>query len=124
MSPAPLLHDIAALERTSLAWERTGFSLAGLGTLLLKVTPAWSVGTAAGLALVASAVAIVGVLGPLGYRRAQARVAAAAAAGVPLSSVPIEDPARRWVMLVTALVVTVAGAAVSVELVAHALTRL
>ena len=124
MTSAPLVHDIAALERTSLAWERTGFSLAGLGTLLLKVTPAWSIGTAAGLALVASAVAIVLVLGPLGYGRARACVVAAAAAGVPLSSVTIEDPARRWVLLVTALVVTVAGAAVSVELVAHALTRL
>ena len=120
----PLVHDIAALERTALAWERTGFSLAGLGALLLKVTPAWSVGTAAGLLLVAASVGLVCVLGPLGYRRARSRVVAAASSGGSVSSAGLEDPARRWVMLVTTLVVTVAGAAVSVELVSRALSRL
>ena len=36
-SRKPLVHEVAALERTALAWERTAVSLAAVGTLLLKV---------------------------------------------------------------------------------------
>ena len=39
-SRSELLHPIAAVERTSLAWDRTGIGLAGLGALLVKL-PDW-----------------------------------------------------------------------------------
>jgi uncharacterized membrane protein YidH (DUF202 family) len=73
-----LLHSVAALERTALAWERTAVSLAAVGLLLLKVVDGGRLTQAAGLALVAMAAAVVLVVVPLGYRRARARVDPAA----------------------------------------------
>ena len=73
-----LLHSVAALERTALAWERTAVSLAAVGLLLLKVADGGRVTQAAGLVLVAMAATVVLVVVPLGYRRARARVDAAA----------------------------------------------
>ena len=69
-----LLHSVAALERTALAWERTAVSLGAVGLLLLKVVDGGRLTQAAGLALVAVAAAVVLVVVPLGYRRARARV--------------------------------------------------
>jgi hypothetical protein len=69
-----LLHSVAALERTALAWERTAVSLGAVGLLLLKAVDGGRVTQAAGLALVAMAAAVVLVVVPLGYRRARARV--------------------------------------------------
>lgn len=69
-----LLHSVAALERTALAWERTAVSLGAVGLLLLKVVDGGRLTQAAGLALVATAAAVVLVVVPLGYRRARARV--------------------------------------------------
>jgi hypothetical protein len=69
-----LLHSVAALERTALAWERTAVSLGAVGLLLLKVVDGGRLTQAAGLALVAVAAAVVLLVVPLGYRRARARV--------------------------------------------------
>ncbi|WP_199904987.1 DUF202 domain-containing protein [Nocardioides sediminis] len=69
-----LLHSVAALERTALAWERTAVSLGAVGLLLLKVVDGGRLTQAAGLALVAVAAAVVLVVVPFGYRRARARV--------------------------------------------------
>lgn len=69
-----LLHSVAALERTALAWERTAVSLGAVGLLLLKVVDGGRLTQAAGLALVAMAAAVVLAVVPLGYRRARARV--------------------------------------------------
>jgi hypothetical protein len=69
-----LLHSVAALERTALAWERTAVSLGAVGLLLLKAVDGGRLTQAAGLALVAVAAAVVLVAVPLGYRRARARV--------------------------------------------------
>jgi hypothetical protein len=69
-----LLHSVAALERTALAWERTAVSLGAVGLLLLKAVDGGRLTQAAGLALVAVAGAVVLVVVPIGYRRARARV--------------------------------------------------
>ncbi len=61
-----LLHSVAALERTALAWERTAVSLAAVGLLLLKVADGGRVTQAAGLVLVAMAATVVLAVVPLG----------------------------------------------------------
>lgn len=73
-SGQPLRHEVAALERTALAWERTAVSLGAVGLLLLKVVDGGRATEAAGLVLVAMAASVALVMVPLGYRRARARV--------------------------------------------------
>lgn len=108
----PLAHQVAALERTALSWERTAFSLAAVGALLLKVIEGGRALQAAGVLLVGLAVVIVLVLVPLGYRRARLRV------DPDRPPAPFTDP-DRWrarVLLGTALAVSLTVAAVSVDL--------
>lgn len=108
----PLAHEVAALERTALAWERTAFSLAAVGALLLKVIDGGRPLQAAGIVLVGLAVVIVLVLVPLGYRRARTRVDPTA----PPSSFTEPDRLRSAVLLVTALAVSATVLAVGVDL--------
>jgi predicted Co/Zn/Cd cation transporter (cation efflux family) len=111
----PLPHAVAALERTALAWERTAFSLAAVGALLLKVVDGGTVVRAAGAVLLAVAVAVVLVMVPVGYRRAVARVDPDDQAA-PFAD---EDPWRRRAVLATAVVVALTVAAVGAELLVH-----
>ena len=111
MSP-PLPHGIAALERTALAWERTAFSLGAVGALLLKVVGEGTVVRAAGALLLASALAVVLVMVPTGYRRALARVDPDDQAA-PFTD---DDPWRHRALLATAAVVTLTVAAVGADL--------
>jgi uncharacterized membrane protein YidH (DUF202 family) len=111
----PLPHAVAALERTSLAWERTAFSLAAVGALLLKVAGEGSVVRAGGVLLVAAALVVVLVMVPVGYRRALARVDPDDQAA-PFTE---EDPWRGRALLGTAVVVALTVAAVGAELLVH-----
>lgn len=108
----PLAHEVAALERTALAWERTAFSLAAVGALLLKVVDGGRPLQAAGLLLVGLAIVIVLVLVPVGYRRARMRVDP----DRPPSAFTAPDRWRAPVLLVTAVAVTLTVLAVSVDL--------
>ncbi|MCB0909122.1 MAG: DUF202 domain-containing protein [Nocardioidaceae bacterium] len=90
-----LVHRVAALERTALAWERTGFGLASVGALLLHLRGEAPPLAALGAVLLAAAVAVVVFLAPARYRAARSDVRADTTV------------ARSWPILVTAL--TVAG---------------
>ena len=65
-----LFSTVAAAERTALAWERSGFSIAAIGALLFhageKADSRFEI-LAGGLTLLL-ALAVVGVLAPLRYR--------------------------------------------------------
>ncbi len=111
-SGAPLVHDVAALERTALAWERTAVSLAAVGLLLLKVLDGGWALQASGVLLVAVAVLVVLVLVPLGYRRARSRVDP----GDPTAPFTTTDRWRSWTLLGTALCVSVTVVAVAVDM--------
>ncbi len=108
----PLVHDVAALERTALAWERTAVSLAAVGTLLLKAVDGGRALDAAGLLLVGLAVVVVLVLVPVGYQRARARVDHDA----PGSPFTRPDRGRSAVLLGTAVAVSLTVVAVAVDL--------
>jgi uncharacterized membrane protein YidH (DUF202 family) len=107
-----LLHSVAALERTALAWERTAVSLAAVGLLLLKVVDGGRLTQAAGLALVAMAAAVVLVIVPLGYRRARARVDPAA----PEQPFVEEDRWRTRALLGTACAVSLVAVVVALDI--------
>jgi uncharacterized membrane protein YidH (DUF202 family) len=107
-----LLHSVAALERTALAWERTAVSLAAVGLLLLRVVDGGPTTQAAGLGLVAMAVAVVLVVVPLGYRRARARVDPAA----PERPFVGEDRWRARALLVTACAISLVAVVVAVDI--------
>lgn len=65
-----LFSTVAAAERTALAWERSGFSIAAIGALLFHAgekADSWFEILAGGLALLL-ALTVVGVLAPLRYR--------------------------------------------------------
>jgi uncharacterized membrane protein YidH (DUF202 family) len=108
----PLVHDVAALERTALAWERTAVSLAAVGAMLLKVVDGGPLVEAAGLVLVAVAIAVVLVVVPVGYRRARAQVDAER----PGSAFTGEDRWRPRFLLLTAAVVSLTVVAVAADL--------
>lgn len=108
----PVAHEVAALERTALSWERTAFSLAAVGALLLKVVEGGRPLRAAGILLVGLAVLIVLVLVPLGYRRARTRVDPT----VPPSPFTEPDRLRSAVLLVTAMAVSATVLAVAADL--------
>lgn len=110
--PEPLVHDVAALERTALAWERTGFSLAAVGLLLVKVVPGGRVLQGSGLVLVGVAVLVVLVLVPWGYGRARVRVDPDEPAGAFAGA----DPWRSATLLTTALAVSGTAVGVAVDL--------
>jgi hypothetical protein len=106
-----LLHSVAALERTALAWERTAVSLGAVGLLLLKVVDGGRLTQAAGLALVAVAAAVVLVVVPLGYRRARARVDPDAVERPFVD----EDRWRTRALLGTACLVSLVAVAVALD---------
>lgn len=108
----PLVHDIAALERTALAWERTAVSLAAVGALLLKVVEGGRLIQAGGVLLVGVAVVIVIVLVPLGYRRARARVDP----DRPDAAFTSPDRWRRTVLVSTAAAVSATVVAVAADI--------
>lgn len=108
----PLVHDVAALERTALAWERTAVSLAAVGLLLLKVVEGGLALQASGLLLVCLAVLIVLVLVPWGYHRARSRVDSRDPAG----AFTRPDRWRSWTLLGTAVVVSATVLAVSADI--------
>lgn len=106
------MHQVAALERTALAWERTAFSIAALGAILLKVVDGGVLTVLTGLALLAAAAVVVLVVVPFGYRRARARVDPEAPGGAFLA----EDRWRSVGLAATALLVSLTGVAVVVDL--------
>lgn len=108
----PLVHDVAALERTALAWERTAVSLGAVGLLLLKVVDGGWALEASGILLVAVAGLIVLVVVPLGYRRARSRVDPTDPAA-PFVTV---DRWRSVALLATALSVSVTVVAVAADI--------
>lgn len=107
-----LVHRVAALERTALAWERTAFGLAALGALLAKLGVGGPVVRATGLALVATAFGLVGVAVPVGYRRARARVDRAD----PARPFVVDDPWRPRIIAVTAISLSLTVLVVAAEL--------
>lgn len=109
---APLVHEVAALERTALAWERTAVSLGAVGLLLLKVVDGGWAMEASGILLVAVAGLIVLVVVPLGYRRARSRVDPAA----PAAPFTVTDRWRAASLLATALCVSVTVVAVAADI--------
>jgi putative membrane protein len=108
----PLVHDVAALERTALAWERTAISLGAVGTLLLKLVRGGGLAEAAGIALVGSAALIVLVMVPAGYRRARERVDA----DNPGQAFAAQDRWRHVALGATAALVSLTVLAVSLDL--------
>ncbi len=117
-SPAPLHADIAALERTALAWERTSLGVAAIGTLLLKAPAAGPLAEVFGVVLLAVGIALI-LLAPIGYSVTRRDLVAADAADVEVFS----DRVARWrhrVILGTVSILSLAAAAVAVEVVASA----
>ncbi len=110
--PKQLAHQVAALERTALSWQRTAFSLGAVGALLLKVVEGGRALQAAGVALVGLAIVIVLVLVPLGYRRTRLRVDP----DRPPASFTAPDRWRAPVLLGTAVAVSLTVLAVAVDL--------
>jgi hypothetical protein len=110
--PAPLVHEVAALERTALAWERTAISLAAVGTLLLKALQGETLAQLAGLVLVGAAAVIVLVMVPVGYARARRRIHPTD----PASSFVEPDRWRGVTMAVTAALVSLTAAALAADL--------
>lgn len=101
--------DVAALERTALAWERTAISLAVLGTVVFKFPEAGHLARAGGMLLIATAVVVVGLLVPLGYRRARDQVLT----GGPTVRLQGRDSVVQAVLFSTAATVSlVAGAGI------------
>lgn len=106
--PPPLVHQVAALERTALAWERTALSVAALGTLLVKLPGLGPISRGAGLLLVAFAIGWVLLVIPIGYVQGR-RMAVAGTA------LPEQDRLRARVIWATAGAVGLAGSAVVVD---------
>ncbi len=111
-APEPLAHAVAALERTALAWERTAFSLAAVGTLLLKVVRGGRVTEASGLLMIGAAVLIVLVMVPYGYHRARTRVDP----DRPAEAFESPDRWRPVVLGATAVLVSLTAVAVTADL--------
>lgn len=113
-SGRPLRHEVAALERTALAWERTAMSLGAVGLLLVKVVDGGRATQAAGLALVAMAalVVLVMVMVPWGYQRACARVGP----GAPEQPFAQEDRWRPRMLLASACAISCVAVTVAVDL--------
>lgn len=110
--PTPeLVANVAALERTALAWERTAISLAVLGAVVFKFPQGGALVRSSGLLLLATAIIVVGLLVPLGYRRARDQVLA----GGPEVRLQGRDAVVRGVLFSTAAVVSVVAAAGVVE---------
>lgn len=110
--PSPeLVANVAALERTALAWERTAISLAVLGTVVFKFPQGGSLVRAGGLLLLATAVVVVGLLVPLGYRRARDQLLT----GGPEIRLHGRDAVARGVLFSTAAVVSLVAAAGIIE---------
>ncbi len=104
-----LVHRVAALERTALAWERTGLGVAAAGALLLHLRDE-SVGfLVLGVVLILAALAIVLVLAPLRYHAARVDV---------LTSDSVVQP---WALLSLSLVVALVGLGFLVDLLARSL---
>lgn len=106
-----LVHRVAALERTALAWERTGIGVAATGALLLHVRQESPALIALGSLLIAAAVAMVLFVAPARYRSARRDVRASATV------------VRPGQLLVTALVVAGVGVGLLLALVVWPLAR-
>lgn len=104
-----LIHRVAALERTALAWERTGIGVASVGALLLHQRHESPSMIALGASMLATAAAIVLVLAPARYRAARKDVRADT--GVVRQAPP----------LVTALVIAAVGLGLFADLVVRPL---
>lgn len=111
---APLVHEVAALERTALAWERTAISLAAVGLLLVKLVDVGLPTETGGVVLVGLAIAVVLVVVPVGYRRARGRVEPQRL-DAPFTVV---DRWRPRMLLVTALAVSATALAVGADVLA------
>lgn len=109
---APLLHSVAALERTALSWERTALSLGAVGLLLLKLVDGGWATRGAGILLVVVAGVIVVVAGPLRYWRARARLEAAGS----LNAFVAPDRWLRALVLVTAVCISITVVALALDL--------
>lgn len=107
-----LRHEVAALERTALAWERTAMSIGAVGLLLVKVVDGGRATQAAGLALVAMAALVVLVMVPLGYLRARACVDPGAAEQPFIQ----EDRWRPRMLLASSCTISFVAVVVAVDL--------
>lgn len=110
---AELVDAIAALERTALAWERTGMGLAALGALLVKLPRLGAPAQAGGIALIAAAVLMVLVVVPVGYHRTRQRVEASDRTGRPIA----DDPWRARTIAATATLMALVTLAVALDVV-------
>lgn len=108
--PALVAH-VAALERTSLSWERTGISLAALGTIVFKIPDSGPLLQAGGILMISAAIVLVLFVVPLGYRRARAQVLE----GGPGARLQGGDTTVAAVLLTTASVVSMAAVFAIVE---------
>lgn len=95
-----LVHRVAALERTALAWERTGIGVGAVGALLLHVGKQSVLELLLGILLLLMAAGIVLVIAPARYRAARADV---------LASDSVVQP---WILLGLSLVVGLVATAV------------
>lgn len=111
----PLHADIAALERTALAWERTALGVAALGTLLLKAPQTGALAQAFGVVLLAAGIALI-LLSPVGYALARRDlVSAERGSGAAEAFGERTVRVRHRAVLGTALALSAAAAAVAVE---------
>ncbi len=109
---APLLHSVAALERTALSWERTALALGAVGLLLLKlVDGGWATRGAGALLLVVAGLSVL-VAGPLRYWRARARLEAAGS----FDAFVALDRWLRALVLVTAGSISITVVALALDL--------
>ncbi|GAB3257665.1 hypothetical protein GCM10027425_18840 [Alteromonas gracilis] len=117
-TPTPLHADIAALERTALAWERTALGVAAIGTLLVKAPSAGPLAEVFGVVLLAVGIGLI-LLAPIGYSRTRRDLVAAGPRDLEVFS----DPVARWrhrVILGTVVALSLAASAVAVEVVLDA----
>ena len=104
-----LVHQVAALERTALSWERTGIGVAAAGALLLHLRDESTGLLVLGGVLILTAIAIVLVLAPLRYRAARDDVLAS------------ESVVQQWALLSLSLIVAVVGVGFLIDLVVRSL---
>ncbi len=103
-----LVHRVAALERTALAWERTGIGLAGVGALLLHLREESTGMLVLGGILLAAALLVVALAAPARYRAARAGVLASDSVAAP------------WLLLALAVLVAAVGLGLTTLLLAEA----
>jgi uncharacterized membrane protein YidH (DUF202 family) len=87
----------AAAERTSLAWQRSGLGMIGVGALFIRGHALLSV--LVGCVLVGTGILVTTLLGPWRYQAILARVRAK------------RSPSSRWVILLAAVVLCASAGA-------------